>query len=299
MGDTHFVEGLIRDFRVRVLDLELIINALKERHVIQSFSELDIDHIAFRTLGVPYMGADALDALIVQLGYTKRDSLQFPDRGLDAWWYDAPAEHLPRIFISQYRIHELSSKNREIVKRCMGTAESSLDTLRGQSDSDIAARLLTPFWQRPTWEEYQSVLDENEYVAWVLYHQFLLSHVSIGIHSLPTGYNTVETFGQLVESINLNMNCVGGKYKVSDDGLLVQAATMADHILSPFISVDGKAESHVVAGSFIEFMERRLVMMNAMNVENKTTHTRRDGFDVSSSNLLFDSTVREQQAKLF
>ena len=72
MGDTHFVEGLIRDFRVRVLDLELIINALKERHVIQSFSELDIafsNNVFFTTESLTLALKQALLSLLVSIEF--------------------------------------------------------------------------------------------------------------------------------------------------------------------------------------------------------------------------------------
>lgn len=66
-------------------------------------------------------GIDAISQVFLDLGYKVRDELRFPAKKLRALWY-APPEHLldmegseadgplPRIFISEIIVSELSSK---------------------------------------------------------------------------------------------------------------------------------------------------------------------------------------------
>ena len=42
------------------------------------------------------------------LGYTRRDSYHFAQKKLDAYWYSPPSEKLPRIFVSELRVADLS-----------------------------------------------------------------------------------------------------------------------------------------------------------------------------------------------
>ena len=67
-------------------------------------------------------GIDAMSQVFLDLGYTVRDELRFPSKKLRALWF-SPPDHLldmegseadgplPRIFISEINVHELSSES--------------------------------------------------------------------------------------------------------------------------------------------------------------------------------------------
>lgn len=289
----QFFDCLIKDFRSRVLDLDLIVDGLKKRQVIHSFDDLQVDHVAFRTLGLPFVGAHSLEAVILKLGYTKRESISFDDRNVDAWWYEAPHNDYPKIFISQLRMTQISSRSKDVLRKYMGGISAyPFEDLDVSDGTAVAQALLTPCWTLPTRLDYKALLDDNDYLAWTLYHQYLPSHVSLSVHHLTEGYNTVELFSHFVEDLNLQLNCFGGKIKESQDGLLVQAATVADKILSPFKSESGDFETHDVLGSFVEFIERRFITDGSETYQDAMG--RRDGFDYNNSSPLFASTTSYQ-----
>src|SRR4051812_22930998 len=92
---------LMKRYVARVPDVSGIINAMILEGIIQDASEIENDHIAFRTLGVPNLGVSSLEKIFLYHGYIKRDYYYFEEKKLNAWWYSPPADGLPRIFISE------------------------------------------------------------------------------------------------------------------------------------------------------------------------------------------------------
>ena len=75
--------------------------------IIQKASEIENDHIAFRTLGVPNLGVGSLEKIFLYHGYTKRDYYFFQEKKLNAWWYSATRCRIPQIFIFRtFRVDE-------------------------------------------------------------------------------------------------------------------------------------------------------------------------------------------------
>jgi hypothetical protein len=64
---------------------------------------------------VPQLGIQSLEKIFLYYGYTKRESLYFESKKLDAYWYAPPAPNFPRIFISELRVHELSDQAQKII----------------------------------------------------------------------------------------------------------------------------------------------------------------------------------------
>ena len=98
------LEGLMTRYKERVPDVAAIINAMIKEGVIKNGGEIENDHIAFRTIGVPFLGIQSLEKIFLHYGYEKKDHYFFPAKKLDAYWYAPPSPGYPRIFISELRV---------------------------------------------------------------------------------------------------------------------------------------------------------------------------------------------------
>ncbi len=88
--------GLMRRYRERVPDVEKIIRAMTRDGLIGGASDLENDHIAFRTMGVPQLGVASLEKIFLHLGYERRDPYDFPGKKLSAFWYSPPPNRATR-----------------------------------------------------------------------------------------------------------------------------------------------------------------------------------------------------------
>ena len=204
---------------------------------------------------------------------------------MDPCWYSPPTfqPNLPRVFISECRVHEFSPETQTIVHKYASEVSydpvERLDLYDGQAVDQF---LHTPLWTQPTWEDYQSVAQESEYVSWVLNNRYYLNHFTISIHELPNGYNTIDQFNDFLESIGILLNDAGGKIKVSQDRQLLQSASVSNKVHVPFVHHDGAIHHHDVPGSYVEFAQR---------IDG------RDGFDPGNANSIFESTYLNQVDK--
>ncbi|PWA92277.1 hypothetical protein CTI12_AA081290 [Artemisia annua] len=257
------------------------------------------DHLAFRTFGVDGHGIESMSKLFLDFGYTQMEELTFPKKKLRALWFSPPpipngvgggsGVHgpLPRIFISELLVHQMSRQAQEIIHKYVGLSGATA----GHERSALASALGCLTWPKPSHSEFQQLARESEYAAWTLVNGYTLNHVTISIHRLKPPLNDINNFNQFVEDNGFKLNSEGGVLKVSPDGLLLQSSTVADSI--PFQFSDGFTES--VPCSYIEFAQR-LVLPQYKHLpqhEVEEVH-RRDGFEVGNADKIFESTSKDQ-----
>jgi hypothetical protein len=290
------LEGLMRRYRERVPDVANIFSAMQEEGIIASIHEIENDHIAFRSLGVPQLGIQSLEKIFLTLGYHKRDRYQFPEKKLNAFWYSPPAPVYPRIFISELRVDELSESARAIIhKYTTKISADPVDTLDLTSGAAIDSFLHSPLWEVPLWKEYQALHAESEYAAWTIYNRYYLNHFTISVHNLPQGYNDIQSFCDFLEKSGFTLNNSGGKIKISADGLLRQASTVAAMVEATF---PDQAQPQRIAGSYVEFAERRILPQYAnLPAERIGRAQRREGFEVTNADKIFESTYSAQTGR--
>lgn len=289
------LDGLMSRYRERVPDVGGIINAMTAEGIISQAGDIENDHIAFRTLGVEHLGIQSLEKIFLHYGYTKKDYYHFPEKKLDAYWYAPPAEQYPRIFISELRVKDLSPHTQEIIKSY--TAEVTSDPVNALNLDDGAAvdRFLhSALWRTPTLADYKVLAEESEYAAWVIYNRYYLNHFTISVHNLQPGYNTVADFNAFLEKQGFRLNDSGGKIKTSPDKGLLQSSTVARMIEATFAN----NEKHAIAGSYVEFAERRVLPQFAHlpPSEIRREH-RREGFEANNADKIFESTYSAQTGK--
>lgn len=291
------LNGLMTRYRERVPDVNGIIDAMIDEEIIDSADEIENDHIAFRTMGVPNLGIASFEKIFLYYGYEKRDSYNFAEKKLTAYWYAPPAgsTNLPRIFASELRVHELSEQAQRIIHKYTNQVTSDpVDSLDLDDAGAVDAFLHQPLWETPTVEEYKTLLAESEYAAWVIYNRYYLNHFTISVHNLEPGYGTIDEFVEFLKSRGFKLNTAGGIIKVSPDGGLRQASTVAQMIDAEFAN----GETFRIAGSYVEFAERRILPeFTELPASQIGREHRREGFEAGNADKIFESTFTTQTGK--
>jgi len=289
------LDGLMRRYTERVPDVQRVLDVMVSEGIIRSPGDVENDHIAFRSLGIPHLGIASLEKVFLALGYIKRDYYYFSEKKLDAYWYAPPAEQYPRIFLSQLRVQDLSAGAQEIIGKYTGEIHSDpVDALNLSDGAAMDAFLHSSLWPLPGLADYEALAAESEYAAWVIYNRYYLNHFTISVHNLPEGYNTVAAFNDFLERHGFTLNSAGGKIKQSPDGLLLQSATVAGKIEAAFAG----GEKKPIAGSYVEFAERKVLPEFAsLPAASLGRQHRREGFEAKNADKIFESTYRSQTEK--
>ncbi|KRO90310.1 MAG: hypothetical protein ABR90_02595 [Cryomorphaceae bacterium BACL29 MAG-121220-bin8] len=286
------LESLFDTYSNRVPDVKKITNALIDNNIVSNQSEIINDHIAFRTMGVNFLGIQSLEKIFLHHGYVKKDFYSFKVKKLDAFWYSHSDENMPRIFISELKVNELSEKSKAIIyKYTDQVTEDPVGKLNLNNADEVINFLSNPLWSLPSLNDYNDLLEETEYGSWVIYNRYYLNHYTISVHELIDKYNTLEKFNAFVTRIGIKLNDSGGIIKKSEDGLLLQSSSIANKVKANF--TEG---SSLISGSYIEFAERK-ILPKYINVTNIKPAHRRDGFEASNADKIFESTYKKQVEK--
>ncbi|CAH1431688.1 unnamed protein product [Lactuca virosa] len=259
-------------------------------------NQICYDHIAYRTFGVNGYGIDSISKFFLDFGYTQREELRFPKKKLKALWFSPPnvssinggsGVHgpLPRIFISELLVDQMSLQAQEIIRKYTGLSGA------GHKHTVLSSALGCLTWPKPSHDEFQQLASESEYAAWTLVNGYMVNHVTISTHRLKSRLKNIKNFNEFIEDKGFKLNSEGGVLKVSPDALLLQSSTVADSI--PFEFSDGIKES--VPCSYIEFAERIVLPEYKDLPEDKVQEVhRRDGFEVGNADKIFESTSMDQ-----
>ena len=296
---TVFLDGLMRRYTERVPDVGRVIACMVRDGLIGKSSDIENDHIAFRTMGVPQLGIQSLEKVFLHCGYERRDAYKFEGKKLDAFWYAPPRPNFPRIFISELRVGDLSEEAQRIIRSYTDEVDSDpvekLNLDDGLAVDDFLHRSL---WRTPTWSDYQRLAEESEYAAWVIYNRYYLNHFTVSVHNLPAGYNTIAEFNAYLEKNAFKLNDSGGKAKTSPDGLLIQSSTVAEMVDAEFSDGQGGTIRQRISGSYVEFAERRVLPQFAnLSANDVRREHRRDGFEANNADKIFESTYSAQTGR--
>jgi hypothetical protein len=286
------LNGLMDRYQNRVPDVAAIIEAMIQEGIISKASDIENDHIAFRTMGVPNLGIASFEKIFLHLGYLKMEPYYFAEKKLDAYWYAPPQPHFPRIFISELRVPDLSPATQTLIRKYTDTITSDpVDAIDLNDGYAIDKFLHSALWEAPTLADYEALAAESEYAAWVIYNRYYLNHFTVSVHNLPEGCNTIASFNEFLEARGFKLNDAGGKMKVSPDKCLLQSSTVARMVDATFS--DGITRP--IAGSYVEFAERKILPQfeHLPTAEIKREH-RREGFEANNADKIFESTYSDQ-----
>lgn len=157
------------------------------------------DHIAFRTFAVQsrWSGLAALSRPFEALGYRPAGVYDFPDKSLTSLHFAPPSESLPKLFISELRVWELSTKARKIILRAtarsaprLGDAElaalSDLPKLGAKQRDRLLRRWVSQFarpWPAPPAADAAALERESQFAAWTLLHGHSVNHFTAAVHA--------------------------------------------------------------------------------------------------------------------
>ncbi|KAH1031263.1 hypothetical protein J1N35_043437 [Gossypium stocksii] len=295
-GSESFFRDTLRSMETVYLNRNPTAKSILELVSSVDDEQICYDHLAFRTFGVNGYGINSLASLFLDYGYTQKEELRFPAKKLKALWFSPPNSSsqdggsgvsgpLPRVFISELLVDQLSPRAREIIRKYTKKSGS------GNKYAALASALGSLTWEKPLYSEFQQLAGESEYAAWTLVNGYALNHVTISTHRLKSNLRNIKSLNEFIEKNGFKLNSDGGVLKVSPDGLLLQSSTVADSM--PFSFSDGVDES--VPCSYVEFAERLVLPQykNLSESEIKESH-RRDGFEVGNADKIFESTSKEQ-----
>lgn len=226
------------------------------------------DHVAFRTFDRSPINLEALEPHFLELGYKRLAPYKFAEKKLSAWAYLPPSPEQPRIFMSELISSQLSEASQSIIKNlCQQIDPKKLDDI----DVFWAGRL----WHVPTWQEYQTLLAESEYAAWLSVIGLRANHFTISVNQLEH-HPTLDDVLDVVEAEGIAINESGGRIKGRPEQLLLQSSTVADRKIETF--ADG--DSHEISTCYYEFAKRYKDDIGDLY----------QGFVAASADKIFEST---------
>lgn len=289
------LSGLMQRYIDRVPDVNRVIDCLIEDGLVHRPDEIENDHIAFRTMGVPQLGIQSLEKIFLHCGYTRRDPYFFDTKKLNAFWYSPPLPHYPRIFISELRVNDLSLAAQSIIGSYTDQVSCDpVDKLNLNDGTEVDRFLHQSLWRTPTLTDYERLQQESEYAAWVIYNRYYLNHFTVSVNNLPR-YNTIDQFNVYLEERGFKLNDSGGKSKQSPDGLLIQSSTVAGMIEAEFSDGVGGRVRKMIPGSYVEFAERKVLPeFQNLPIDKIKREHRREGFEAQNADRIFESTYSTQ-----
>jgi hypothetical protein len=201
------------------------------------------DHVAFRTFNIPGICRDELGTIFENWGYTRSpEELNFPTKKLRACYYHHQLQSLPKVFISELLIEEVSKELRDWILKVTAPAASKKFTVES---------FLSPTWAPPSLTDYQKFYSQSEYAAWTLAFGIRVNHFTILVNSLSS-FQSLEELNEFLLTNHFELNKAGGLIKGTPEALLEQSSTLAKHISWNF--AEGKTES--IMGCYYEFARR-------------------------------------------
>ncbi|KAK9835453.1 hypothetical protein WJX74_000349 [Apatococcus lobatus] len=247
-------------------------------------SPVIFDHMAFRTLQAPGYGIDSIASVFTDFGYKEQDQLDFPNKHLRARWFSPPNPNskLPRIFISELKVDELSPRARGIIHKYLERTGNA----KGRYSAFCAATGVVP-WGLLDSDDYDALLEEDEYAAWTLTNGYALNHTTVAVHRLQGWKGGLHKVNDELTNRGFPLNLQGGVIKTSADGGLKQSATVSERV--PIAFSDGS--NALLPGAYIEFAERMVLPeFEHLKPEDVREEHRRDGFEVGNADKIFEST---------
>lgn len=229
-------------------------------------SDIVNDHIALRTFNLEKVNLDKLAAHFLALGYSEQGQYDFASKKLDAKHFEHPDPKVPKVFISELRVNDLSETAQAIIHKML---EQFDDTCVTQDNFLYSGT----HWQVSS-ADYQSLLAESEYAAWMAAWGYRANHFTVSVNHLHRIHELADV-NQLLKQEGFVLNTSGGEIKGGEEVCLAQSSTMADHA-----EVEFSDTKLTIPSCFYEFAQR-YKMSNGEYYQ---------GFVAASADKIFEST---------
>jgi hypothetical protein len=226
--------------------------------------------VAFRTFNISPIAIKDIEDHFFELGYQVLEDYEFAEKKLKARAYIHPQKGLnsPRLFLSELKVEELSEASQKIIKKICAQIK-----VKAKNPQDFFTSGV--LWNPITYSDYQVLLAESEYAAWLATIGIRVNHFTISINHLKNHHSVADVI-HTVEEQGLSINSAGGKIKGTAQDLLEQASTLADKISYVFAG----GETHEIPSCYYEFAKR-------YKDESGKIY---EGFIPASADKIFEST---------
>ncbi|RHW77954.1 DUF1338 domain-containing protein [Colwellia sp. RSH04] len=224
------------------------------------------DHVAYRTFNNEKVGLQTLAKHLIALGYTECGQYDFAAKKLTAKHYEHSDDTMPKVFISELRVEEFSPQVQQIINTLV---EQLPENVSDQENFLYSGKQ----WQVSS-DDYQTLLAESEYAAWLAAWGYRANHFTVSINHLE-GYETIEDVNNALKAAGYLLNTSGGEVKGNEAVKLEQSSTLADKSKVSF--TDKVLE---IPSCFYEFAKR-------YPLANGELYT---GFVAASADKIFEST---------
>ncbi|WP_068715353.1 DUF1338 domain-containing protein [Vibrio tritonius] len=262
MRAVQLFDNLWQDYITRLCP-----SADKVHQLLQENEPLINDHIALRTFRSPQLGLDVLMKPFLAEGYQVGGEYRFAAKKLYARHLQHPDPTLPKVFISELLVDELSIPAQKLIYPL-------LDSVTKVTNPDF-------LWQGRPWSlsytDYQILAAESEYAGWLAAHGYGANHFTVSVNQL-SAFDEVKQVNAHLRSHGFAINEAGGEVKGSPDVMLEQSSTLADKVEVSFDDVTA-----MVPGGFYEFAKRYPMADGTLY----------QGFVEASADKIFESTHRQ------
>jgi hypothetical protein len=228
------------------------------------------DHIALRTFNHPRLTIDVLARPFVACGYKYCNDYHFKEKKLYAKHFEHENPSYPTIFISELKLEDFSSAlNKTILKL--------IDQIPTGKEHEFDFTSCGRPWSVSI-EDYELLLQESDYAAWVAAFGYRPNHFTVLINALKK-YSDITILNTFLKQNGIKLNSSGGEIKGTKEQLLEQSSTLANNIEVTF--TDGKL---TIPACYYEFAKR-------YPMKDGSLYT---GFIAASADKIFESTSRGQ-----
>lgn len=234
MNVERFFEALWADY------LKHAPSARKIHQVLGGGAPIVNDHIALRSFNTPQLGLDAMEPIFLAMGYKRGGEYAFKAKKLKARHYQHPDPQVPKIFISELLLQEFSDELQQQVARQLAQMDAATE----------AALLYSGRHWSLSHADYQRLLAESEYAAWLSAFGFRANHFTVSVNQLA-GFESVAEVNAVLKREGFALNTAGGEIKGSAEVMLEQSSTLADRVAVSFDDGD-----FTIPACFYEFAYR-------------------------------------------
>ena len=246
--------------------LDVTPSAEKIHQLLGAGNDLINDHVAYRTFNIEKVGIDKLAQHLIALGYKENGEYHFEAKKLYAKHFEHENTSLPKVFISELLVEEFSPKAQEIIHRLVDSLDQSIinnpQFLYSGKQWDL------------NFEDYQTLLAESEYAAWLAAWGYRANHFTVSINHL-SDFQNIEEVNDTLKTAGFSLNTTGGEIKGDSLVKLEQSSTIADKV-----TVNFSDEAVEIPSCFYEFAKR--YPLDCGNLYS--------GFVAASADKIFEST---------
>ncbi len=224
------------------------------------------DHIALRTFDLEKVNLAKIAKHFLDLGYEEKGQYQFEQKKLRACHYEHPGSGRPKVFISELLVEEFSSELQGVVAQMV----AGIDDEAVAADNFLYSGV---HWQISS-EQYDLLLKESEYAAWMAAWGFRANHFTVSGNHLES-IGGLQNINRTLKDAGFKLNTSGGEIKGGKEVFLAQSSTMADKAKVQFSDVE-----KLIPSCFYEFAERYPLPNGRLY----------QGFVAASADKIFEST---------